>query len=80
LSSSPNLRPYEIKVVRWADHVTYIGQKGNSYKILAGKIERKKPLGRPGRRWENNIKMDPKWDVMGLSRLKCLRIATRETF
>jgi hypothetical protein len=31
---------------------------GNEYKILVGKPERKRPLGRPRRRWENNIKMD----------------------
>jgi hypothetical protein len=36
------------------------GEKRNAYKILAGKPEGKKPLGRPSRRWKGNIKMDLK--------------------
>jgi hypothetical protein len=36
---------------------TYV-EKRNAYRILVGKPEGKKPLGRPGRRWEDNIKMD----------------------
>jgi hypothetical protein len=32
--------------------------KMNAYRILVGKLEGKRPLGRPRRRWENNIKMD----------------------
>jgi hypothetical protein len=35
-----------------------MGEKRNEYKILAGKPERKRPLGRPRRRWADNIKMD----------------------
>jgi hypothetical protein len=34
------------------------GEKRNAYRILAGKPEGKRPLGRPRRRWEDNIKMD----------------------
>jgi hypothetical protein len=34
------------------------GEKRNEYTILVGKPEGKRPLGRPRRRWENNIKMD----------------------
>jgi hypothetical protein len=34
------------------------GEKGNAYRILVGKPEGKRPLGRPRRRWVNNIKMD----------------------
>jgi hypothetical protein len=33
-------------------------EKRNAYKILVGKLEAKRRLGRPRRRWENNIKMD----------------------
>jgi hypothetical protein len=77
LFSLLNLRSYQIIEVRWTDHITYIRQKSNSYKILAGKIERRRPLRRPGRRWENSIKPDHKQDVTVLTRLKCLRIATR---
>jgi hypothetical protein len=43
------------------------GEKRNEYKTLVGKPEGKKPLGRPRRRWVNNIKMDlreTEWDGM----------------
>jgi hypothetical protein len=35
-----------------------MGEKGNEFRILTGKSEGKRPLGRSGRRWEDNIKMD----------------------
>jgi hypothetical protein len=35
-----------------------MGEEGNAYRILVRKPERKKPLERNRRRWENNIKMD----------------------
>jgi hypothetical protein len=41
------------------------GEKRNAYRILVGNPERKRPLGRPKRRWEDNIKMDLReieWD------------------
>jgi hypothetical protein len=44
--------------MRWAGHVICMGEKRNAYRILVGKPEGKRPLGRPRRRWENNIKMD----------------------
>jgi hypothetical protein len=43
------------------------GEKRNAYKILVGMPEGKRPLGRPRRRWVDNIKMDLTkigWDVM----------------
>jgi hypothetical protein len=42
----------------WAGHVARIGEKRNAYRILVGKPEGKRPLGRPSRRRVNNIKMD----------------------
>jgi hypothetical protein len=42
----------------WEGHVARIGEKRNAYRILVGKPEEKRPLGRPGCRWVNNIKMD----------------------
>jgi hypothetical protein len=42
-----------------------MGEKGNAYRILVGKPEGRRPLGRPRRRWVDNIKMDLKemrWD------------------
>jgi hypothetical protein len=44
-----------------------MGKKGNTYRILVGKPEGKRPLGKPRRRWVNNIKMDLieiEWDGM----------------
>jgi hypothetical protein len=44
-----------------------VGQERNAYRILVGKPEGKRPLGRPRRRWEDNIKMDLReieWDGM----------------
>jgi hypothetical protein len=44
--------------MRWAGHVTRIGAKRNAYRILVGKPEGKRPVGRPRRRWVVNIKID----------------------
>jgi hypothetical protein len=44
--------------MRWAGHVARIGEKRNVYRLLVGKPEGKRPLGRPRRRWMDNIKMD----------------------
>jgi hypothetical protein len=44
--------------VRWAGRVARVGEKRNAYRILVGKPEGKRPLGRPRRRWEDNIRMD----------------------
>jgi hypothetical protein len=40
------------------EHVTRMGEKTNAYKILVGMPERWRPLRRPRRKWEDNIKMD----------------------
>jgi hypothetical protein len=50
---------------RWAGHVAQMGEKRNAYRILVGKPEGKRPLGRPRRRWVDNIKIDLKRDRMG---------------
>jgi len=44
--------------MRWAGHVTRMGQGRGVYRVLVGKPEGKRELGRPRRRWEDNIKMD----------------------
>jgi hypothetical protein len=51
---------YLRKVVnhRWAGHVTRTGETINAYRLMMGKSERKRPLGRPTRKGVNNIKMD----------------------
>jgi len=42
----------------WAGHVACMGQRRGDYRVLVGKPEGKKPLGRPRHRWDDNIKMD----------------------
>jgi hypothetical protein len=44
--------------MRWAGHLILIGGGRNVYKVLLGKPEEKRPLGRLRRRWEEGIKMD----------------------
>jgi hypothetical protein len=44
--------------MRWAGHAARMGEKSNVYRLLVGKPEGKRPLGRPRRRWIDNIKMD----------------------
>jgi hypothetical protein len=41
-----------------AGHVACIGERKGTYRVLVEKPERKKPIGRPRRRWEDNIKVD----------------------
>jgi hypothetical protein len=55
--------PSIIKMIKsrrmtWAGHVARMGAKRNAYRILVGKPERKRPLGRLRHKWVNNIKMD----------------------
>jgi hypothetical protein len=52
--------------MRWAGHVARMGEK-NTYRILVGNPEGKRPLGRSRRTWEDNIKLDLTeigWDGM----------------
>jgi hypothetical protein len=59
LYSSPDIiRMIKSRRMRWAVHVARIGEKRNAYRILVEKPEGKRPLGRPRRRWVDNIKMD----------------------
>jgi len=43
--------------MRWAGHVVHVGEGRGMYRVLVGKSEGKRPLGRPRHRWEDNIKM-----------------------
>jgi hypothetical protein len=59
LYSSPSIiRIIKLRKMRWAGHVTRMGKKRNVYRLLVGKPEEKRPLGRPRCRWMVNIKMD----------------------
>jgi hypothetical protein len=59
LYSSPSIiRIIKSRRMRWAGHGARMGEKRNVYRLLVGKPEGKRPLGRPRRRWMGNIKMD----------------------
>ncbi|KAJ4427681.1 hypothetical protein ANN_25330 [Periplaneta americana] len=59
LYSSPNIiRNIKSRRLRWAGHIARMGESRNAYRMLVGRPESKRPLGRPRRRWEDNIKMD----------------------
>jgi hypothetical protein len=55
---------FKSKRMRWAEHEARMGKKRNAYRILVGKPEGKRPLGRPRRRWVDNIKIlkEIRWD------------------
>ena len=56
---SPNIvRVIKLRRMRWAGHVARMGERRGVHKVLDGKPEGKRPLGRQRRRWEDNIKVD----------------------
>ena len=59
LYSSPNIvRVIKCRRMRWSGHVARMGAERGVYKVLVGKPEGKRPLGRPRRRWVDNIRID----------------------
>jgi hypothetical protein len=52
------IRVIELRRMTWAGHVAYMGKRRVVYRVLVAKPEGKRPLGRPRRRWEDNIKID----------------------
>ena len=57
--SSPNIvRVIKSRRIRWTVNVARLGDRRGVFTVLVGKPEGKRPLGRPRRRWEDNIKMD----------------------
>jgi len=60
LCTSPNIvRVIKSRRMRWAGHVARMGEERRVYRVLVGKPEGKRPLGRPRRRWVDNIRTDP---------------------
>jgi hypothetical protein len=65
--------------MRWAGHVARVGERRGVYRVLVGKPEGKRPLGRPRHKWEDNIKMDlqeagcgvQNWIELALDRDRC---------
>jgi hypothetical protein len=76
-SSSSIIRIIESRRMRWAGHVARMGEKRNVYRMLVGKPEGKRPLGRPRRRCTDNIKMNlleirlSVVDLTGLAQDRC---------
>ena len=58
LYSLPNIVLVVKSTMRWAGHVARMEEGRDVHRVLVGKLEGKRPLGRPRRRWEDNIKMD----------------------
>jgi hypothetical protein len=63
---SPSIiRVIKSRRMRWARHAARMGERRNAYRILVGKPEGTKPLGKPRHRWVDNIQMDLRevgWD------------------
>ena len=59
LYCSPNIvRVIKSRRMRWAGHVARLGEERGVYRVLVGKPKGRRPLGRPRRRWVDNIRMD----------------------
>jgi hypothetical protein len=52
------VRVIKSRRMRWAGHVARMGEERGAYRVLVGEPEGKRPLGRPRRRWLDNIRMD----------------------
>jgi hypothetical protein len=78
LYSSPNIfRVIKSRRMRWSGHVASMGEGRSVYMVLVGRPEGKRPLGRPRRRWENNIKMDLR--EIGINGVNWTRLAQVES-
>jgi hypothetical protein len=59
LYSSPNIvRVIKSRTMRWARHMPCMGEGRGVYRVLVGRPEGRRLLGRPRHRWEDNIKLD----------------------
>jgi hypothetical protein len=52
------IRVIKSRRMRWTGHVARMGERRGVYRVLVGRPEGKRPLGRPSHRWEDNIKID----------------------
>ena len=67
LYSSPSIvRVIKSRRMRWAGHVACMGEERGAYRVLVGKLEGKRPLGRPRRKWVDNIRMISRRWVVGM--------------
>jgi hypothetical protein len=71
------IRIIKLRRMRWAGHVARMGEKRNAYRLLVGKPERKRPLGRPRLgRWITLVWILERWDGVMWTGLVWLRIGT----
>jgi hypothetical protein len=73
ICTHPQISLGKSRRMMWMGHVARMGEERNVYKILVGKPEGKRPLGRPRRRWEDGIRMD--FREIGLRGVDCIRLA-----
>jgi hypothetical protein len=74
LNSSPDIiRQVKSRRMRWAGHVARMGEERKVYKVLVGKPEGKRPLGKPRRRWEDGVRID--LGEIGLGGVDWIRLA-----
>jgi hypothetical protein len=74
LYSSPDISmQVKSRRLRWAGHVARMREERKVYKVLVGKPEGKRPLGRPRRRWEDGLRMDLR--EIGLGGVDWIRLA-----
>jgi hypothetical protein len=67
------VRVVKSRMMRWAGYVARMGEERGAHRVLVGKPEGKRPLGRPRRRCEDNIKMDSQ--EVGGGRGDCMELA-----
>jgi hypothetical protein len=73
LYCSPNIvRVIKSRRMKWVVHVARIGERRGEYRVLVGKPEGKRPLGRPRRRWEDNLKLALE---VGCGGMDCIELA-----
>jgi hypothetical protein len=69
-SSVDIIRQIKSRKMRWAGHVSCMGEGRSMYRVLMGKPEGKRPLGRPRCRWDDGLKMDLRGVLSGFTWLR----------
>ena len=67
------MRVIKSRRMRWAEHVARMGEETGFYRVLVGKPQGKRPLGRPRHRWVDNIRMD--LQEVGCEYMDCIGLA-----
>jgi hypothetical protein len=75
ICTHPQISLGKSRRLRWAGNVARMGEERKLYKVLVGKPEGKKPLGRPRRRWEVGIRMDLREIGLGGGGVDWIRLA-----